>query len=64
MKFYYLKKKNFIAAYILRTLEMQMDTKEVFKDFKIKNLGDSHDTYLKTNTLILTDVFQFFRKMI
>ena len=43
---------------------MQMDTKEVFKDFKIKNLGDSYDMYLKTNTLILTDVFQFFRKMI
>ena len=40
-----------------------MHGKRVCKDFKIKNLGEYHDWYLKSDTVILADVFKNFRKM-
>ena len=36
--------------------------KRVFKKFNIKNLGDYHDLYVQSETLLLTDVFENFRK--
>ena len=40
-----------------------MHGKRVCKDFEIKNFGEYHDLYLKSDTLILPDVFENFRKM-
>ena len=35
----------------------------VFKSFKLENLGDYHDLYVKSDTLLLADVFENFRNM-
>ena len=35
----------------------------LFKVFKLENLGDYHDLYVQSNTLILADVFNNFRDM-
>ena len=35
-----------------------MHGKKVFKDFKIKNLGEYHDLYLRSDVLLLANVFK------
>ena len=35
----------------------------VFKKVKLKNLGEYHDLYVQSNTLLLPDVFENFRNM-
>ena len=35
--------------------------KEVVKKFELKNIGDYHDLYFQSNTLLLVDVFENFR---
>ena len=37
--------------------------KRVCKNFGIKNLGKYHDLYLKSDTFLLADVFEIYRKM-
>ena len=36
---------------------------KVFKGFELDNLGDYHDLYVKSDTLLLADVFENFRDM-
>ena len=40
-----------------------MHGKKVYKDFEMKNLGEYHALYLKSDTLLLAHVFKNFRKM-
>ena len=35
--------------------------KRVYKEFKLENVGDYHDLYIQSDTLLLTDVFENFR---
>ena len=37
--------------------------KRVFKNLSNKNLGDNHDLYVQSDTLLLADVFENFRNM-
>ena len=34
---------------------------KVFKEFKLKNLGDYHDLYVKSDMLMLADIFEYLR---
>ena len=34
---------------------------KVFQTFKLNNLGDYHDLYVQSDTLLLADVFENFR---
>ena len=34
---------------------------KVFEGFKLRNLGDYHDLYVQSDTLLLADVFENFR---
>ena len=37
--------------------------KRVYKEFTIKHLGDYHDLYVQSHTLLLSDVFENLEKL-
>ena len=59
-----LAKEHFYS--ILNDLDITDDeydhAKKVWKTFKIKTMGEYHDLYLGSDVLLLTDVFENFRK--
>ena len=65
MKQHYLKKKELYSNLNLKDITDAdyMHAKRVCKDFEIKNLGEYHDLYLKSDALLLADVFENLRKM-
>ena len=46
-----------------KTDENYNHAKNVLKVFNLKNMGEYHTLYLKSDAVLLTDVFQQFRKM-
>ena len=56
-------KKAFYSEFYLEyiTDEDYTHAQKMFKDLKLKNLGDHHDLYVESNTLLSTDVFENFR---
>ena len=58
-------KKDFYSSLNLEDTsdEDYAHAQKVWEVFKINNLGDYHDLYLQSETLLLADVFQNFRNM-
>ena len=58
------KRKSFLVTLIWKNKDLDYNhTKKICKDFKIKHFGEYHDLHLKSDTLLLADVFENFRKM-
>ena len=56
-------KKVFYSKLYLEVItdEGYIHTQKVFESFKLKNLGEYHDLYVQSDTLLLADVFKNFR---
>ena len=56
-------KKDFYSELYLEDItdEDYTHAQKVFKELKLKNLGNYHDLYVQSDTFLLADVFQNFR---
>ena len=63
MKHHYQIKKSFYSELNLEDITDNdyAHAQKVFKELKLKNLGDYHDLYVQSDTLLLADVFENFR---
>ena len=58
------KKKDFYSHLNMEDIDADYaHAKRVCKDFEIKNLGEYHDLYVQSDTLLLADVSENFRNM-
>ena len=57
-------KKAFYSKLYLQDItdEDYIHAQKVFQELKLKNLGESHDLYVQSDTLLLADAFENFRK--
>ena len=60
-----LNKENFYSCLNMEDITDIDDNyaKEVFREFRINNLDDYDDLYVKSDTLLLADMFENFRNM-
>ena len=65
MKLYYLQKKDSSSRLNIEVIADAdyAHAKRICKDFEIKNLGEYHDLYVQSDTLLLPDVFENLRNM-
>ena len=63
MKHHYQIKKAFYSEFYLEDITDKEYThaQNVLKELKLKILGDYHDLYVQSDTLLLADVFENFR---
>ena len=63
MEHHYQIKKSFYSELNLEDITDNdyKHAQKVFKELKLKNLGDYHDLYVESDTLLLADVFENFR---
>ena len=63
MKHHYQIKKAFYSELNLVDITDKdyAQAQKVFEEFKLKDLGDYHDLYVQSDTLLLADVFENFR---
>ena len=56
-------KKTFYSKLYLEDItdEDYIHAEKVFEELKLKNLGEYHDLYVQSDTLLLADVFENFR---
>ena len=57
-------KKHFYSEFYLKYIIDKDYTyaQKVFEESKLKNLGDYHDLYVQSDTLLLSDIFENFGK--
>ena len=58
-------KKDFYSILNLENIsdEDYPHAQKIWDEFKIKHLGEYHDLYVQSDTLLLSDIFQNFRNM-
>ena len=63
MKHHYQIKKSFYSELNLEDITDNdyAHAQKVFRDLKLKIIGDYHDLYVQSDTLLLADVFENFR---
>ena len=56
-------KKAFYSTFYLEDItdENYIHIQNVFQEFKFKNLGEYHDLYIQSDTLLLSYVFEKFK---
>ena len=63
MKQHYLKEEEFYGNLNMEEITDYIHGKRVCKDLEIKNLREYHNLYLESDTLLLADGFENFRKL-
>ena len=65
MKHHYQKKKCYSNLNMKDITDADyIHAKRICKDFELKNLGECHNLYLKSDTLLLADVFKTSEKCV